>query len=409
MKHPLRIGLIGAGGYAVRHREALAIHETAGRAVLVAAADPGFAANRDLAAPFTERGVRCHLSDDAMFGEEEDLDAVIIAAPIPLHFAMVKRGLARGLKILLEKPPVPLLSQLDALLALPGSDGVAVGFQHICSPPVRRVRELIESGALGALREIRAGACWPRLDDYYLRARWAGRLLLDGEPVCDGPATNALAHVIHNAMFFAAALGERFAVPASVRGEFHRARPIEASDTVALRARFASGPVFTAAFTHATKESLPFRIRVLGTDGSAEISDDGKSLAVNGEPVSCETAELPIVTLQRDFLEFCTGRIPRPATSLADTRGFLTLTNAALEAAGAIRTIPAPFVDRYEAKGLTGYDVAGLPELVAAVVAAGRIFSESCAPWAASSVETPVALLRGLNLESIAAKDPPAK
>jgi predicted dehydrogenase len=396
--------LVGAGGYAVRHREALEILQAEGRVLLVAAADPGFAASHELAAPFTERGVHCYLSDEAMIAEEGGLDAVIIATPIPLHFAMVKRGLARGLKILLEKPPVPLLSQLDALLALPGSDGVAVGFQHICSPPVRRMQELIESGALGALREIRAGACWPRLDDYYLRARWAGRLLLDGEPVWDGPATNALAHVIHNAMFFAAAPGERFSVPASVRGEFHHARPIEASDTVALRARFAGGPVFTAAFTHATKESLPFRIRVLGTAGSAEILDDGKSLAVNGEPVSCETAELPIITLQRDFLDFCTGCIPRPATSLADTRGFLTLTNGALEAAGAIRTIPAPFAARHEARGLTGYEVSGIADLVVRTLDDGELFSEAGAPWAASSAETGVASLRGLDLQAVAGR-----
>ena len=402
MNEPVRIGLVGAGGYAVRHREALAIHEEQGRARLVAAADPGFAGNDALGAPFIARGVRCHLSDEAMFAAERELDAVIIATPIPLHFAMVKRALARRLKILLEKPPVPLLSQLDELLALPGANGVAVGFQHICSPPVRRVRELIESGALGEVREIRAAACWPRLDDYYNRARWAGRLVLGEEPVLDGPATNALAHVVHNAMRFAAQPGERFAVPVAVQGEFYRARPIEASDTAALRARFVNGTVFTAAFTHATRRASPFRIRVTGSDGTAEIGDDGTSLAVNGEVVLLDSAgPPPIVALQRDFLDFCVGRIPRPATSLADTRGFLTLTNGALEAAGSIRTIGEGFAARYESGGCGVWDVAGLADLVARTFETGELFSESGAPWAVRSPQRDVETLRGLDLRSV--------
>ena len=132
---------------------------------------------------------------------------------------------------------------------------------------MQRLKQLIIEGTIGEVRSIRAGGCWPRSDRYYQRTNWAGKLVLGGEPVFDGPATNGLAHLVHNIMFLAGSEAVGSAVPIEVEGELYRARPIESYDVACLRGKFACGIDFSLAVTHSTKEPLPFKIEVRGTRG----------------------------------------------------------------------------------------------------------------------------------------------
>ena len=91
-----------------------------------------------------------------------------------------------------------------------------------------------------------------------------------GEPIFDGPATNAMADLIHNAMFLASEQPGDYAVPVEMTAELYRARPIESYDVACLRGSFASGVVFSAALTHATEEAWPYRLRCAAAkDGRA--------------------------------------------------------------------------------------------------------------------------------------------
>lgn len=398
-----RLGLAGTGGYGVHHREVLKGLDARGVLEWVAAADPAMATDSMLAHQLGALGVRCHESLGGMLWQEEGLDAVVLATPIPLHFEMVELAMRRGLHVLLEKPPIPLISQLDELLKMNGSEKVAVGFQHVCSRPMLELRRLVAGGVLGKILEIRAGACWPRFDHYYDRAVWAGRLMLDGTPVFDGPATNALSHVIHNAMLIAARPGERTAMPETVQGEFYRARPIESYDSACLRCVFPGGIRFTAAFSHSTRELVPFRLRIIGEKGTAEIGADGSELRVNGKPFSAWTTDdiPPSVALYQDFLAFCRGDAPAPATRLSDTRGFLTMTCGAMEAAGAIHPVPSRFVERIEDNDGGLYHVEDLSALVERSLETGELFSEMGAEWAVSSPCKKTSELKGLDLSTI--------
>ena len=172
---------------------------------------------------------------------------------------------------ILEKPPVPLIQQLDALIEADTNNRVAVGFQMIASESVQRAKQLIVEGKLGDIQDIRAAACWSRTDSYYNRASWSGKMTLRSEPVFDGPATNALAHLIHNIMFLASPQRDGFDEPIEVQGELYRARPtIQSYDTACLRGRFESGTVFVAAFTHATEQQFPFVLEVHGSKDDGE-------------------------------------------------------------------------------------------------------------------------------------------
>ena len=397
MTNPIRFGLIGCGGIGAYHRAAIEAHEAAGTARLVAVADPWAERLATQKTELESRGVRWHLDYRDMLRTETDLDAAVIATPIPFHYDMALACIERGLTVHLEKPPVPAMPQFESLVAWDAKQSVSVGFQMIGAHSTQLLKQLIADGKLGQLKTIRAGGCWPRLDNYYSRAIWAGKMELDGAPVFDGPATNAFAHLIHNIMYFAGAGRDEFAAPVEVEGEVYRARPIESYDTACMRGRFASGIEFAVAVTHATETPLPFLIEARGTEGWARLSQDGAVLE-SSVGVSCEhpqgTQELlninydnfiGVAQARRDRV--LTGGPDRFLTRLADTRGYVSATNAMLHSSGGIHDIDASAVRQYVQDGSGGYDVLNLWSAVEETLASGRLFHEQDLPWAKAKPE----------------------
>lgn len=386
----INFALFGVGGIGAYHLAAIERHEKAGRARLLAVADPTADRLAGPKAALTERGVRWHLDYRELLERETEINAVVIATPIPFHFEMAQACLARDLFVNLEKPPTPLLAQLETLLAQPGSERVSVGFQMIGSRTVQALQDLLRAGKIGPLREINAGGCWPRLDSYYNRARWAGKMTMDGRPVLDGPATNALAHLVHDIMYLAAADRNDFAVPVSVTGELYRARAIESYDVASLRGSFASGVQFNLAVTHATEAALPFELELRGEEGWARLSEDGARLTSSCGIELCEP-ETTQQLLDRDhdhLLDVIEGRSARFGTRLADTRGYVSATNALFIASGAIHPIDPAHIRRYRVDDAEGFDVASLHEAVRETINSGRLFFEQDLPWATAQPAT---------------------
>ncbi|MGB8355072.1 MAG: Gfo/Idh/MocA family oxidoreductase [Chthoniobacteraceae bacterium] len=384
MTTPLRVALVGIGGFGGAHLSAIECLEREGLMRLVAVADPGSDRFPELKQTLHTRGVRWHSLLADLLKNESDLDAVTIATPIPLHYEMTRACIDQGLFVYLEKPPVPSIQQLGELIEFDTRSRVTAGFQMILSRFVQQLKSMIIEGRLGDLLEIRACACWPRRDNYYNRAAWAGRLLLDGEPVFDGPATNALAHLIHNIMFLAAPGAEEFDVPVEVQGELYRSRPIESYDSACFRGGFRSGVRFTAAFTHAVAETMPFRIEARGTKGWARIAGDGMRFEQNtSEPVEDgENTHDLLLKTHREFACFATGSLPRVSTLLRDTRGYVLATNGMLVSSGGIHDIGAEHIRRYETDGDFGFDVTGMRDAIEETFQTGRLFSEQGVPWA---------------------------
>ena len=398
----IKFGLIGVGGIGAYHRAAIEKLERRGVARLVAVADPTVDRLSKEKEELDGRGVNWHLDYRDML--REDLDAVAIATPIPFHFEMALACIKRGVLVNLEKPPVPFLSQLDTLIAADAGNRVYVGFQMIGSRCIQTLKLLIAEGRLGELLEIRTGACWPRLDHYYNRASWAGRMTLKGLPVFDGPATNGLAHLIHNIMFLGAEGLHSYAMPAEVRGELYRARPIESYDTACLNGRFASGVRFSVAVTHASRESLPFQIEVRGTGGWARISNDGATLETSCG-VACnhqETTQQLINTFYANLTDKAEGPANFLTPSLSDTRGYVASTNAMFRSAGGIRDIES--AETYGTGDNQGYHVPGLMAAIEESLASGKLFSEQGLSWATARPQT-VALqgFSGISLEDLEA------
>ncbi len=398
LKQPTRYALIGATGIGGFHLAAIRKLVEEGLVRLAAVVDPALAQESGLRAEFDAAGASSYLDYGAMLRQEPDLEAVVIAAPIPFHLEMTLACLKRDAFIYLEKPPVPLIQQWETLSAADPCQRVAVGFQMITSHWVQECKRAITRGKLGTVQEIRMAACWPRLDHYYSRNSAAGRMSVRGEPIFDGPATNALAHLIHNAMFLAGEGMDKFDEPVEITAELYRARPIESYDVACLRGKFRSGISFTAALTHATEEALPYQFEVRGSEGWARVSDDG---AVFESSFPCasdcaESFEQLVDKTHRQFLAFVRGEQPRPATFLRDTRGYTLATNGMLVSSGGIHPIAPAYLRRYQHGNEGGYDVVGLREAVMASFQTGLLFSELNLPWSVRTAPVPVLGLKTL-------------
>ena len=167
-----------------------------------------------------------HLShyQDLLDSGQGLVDIITLPVAIHTHYDMAKRGLEAGYNIILEKPPVPTVQQLDDLMRVERETGnfVAVGFQMIYSRSLRRLKEIILEGRLGEIKEITCRGYWPRTDGYYRRNEWAGKVIVDGQLVLDGPMNNALAHYLNNMLFIA---GPDMDSSAGLLTEAPRARP----------------------------------------------------------------------------------------------------------------------------------------------------------------------------------------
>ena len=404
---PLSLALIGVGGMGATHLKYIGALERHHRVKLTAVADPNAASSR---ASLEGRGVRWYDDYRAMLDREAGLEAVQIVAPIPLHFKMAKACIERGLFVNLEKPPVALIQHLDELIRLDSAQRVAVGFQHISSVQIQLLKKWILQGKIGELRQIRATACWPRRTGYYQRNSWAGRMTAGEEPVYDGPATNALAHLIENGMFLAGATEEGFDSPVEVQAELNRVRPIESYDLASLRARFASGVNLIVTVTHATEGERPFQMEVRGSGGWARISNNGECLESHEGPnfFPPDMEMDPFARMHEDFVDFATGIRPRPRVRLIDTRGHVLATNGALISSGGIQDVSSGHFRTYGFGQEEGYHVHGLPELMERSFSEGLLLSELGAPWAHESSPIGLRELDALNLSDYISPGVPA-
>jgi predicted dehydrogenase len=88
--------------------------------------------------------------------EDASIDAVYLSTPVSTHYALVKRALDSGKHVLVEKPLATTVEQAEELAALAVTKGLTlmVGHTFVFSPPVRKVKELIDAGVIGPIYYI---------------------------------------------------------------------------------------------------------------------------------------------------------------------------------------------------------------------------------------------------------------
>jgi predicted dehydrogenase len=83
--------------------------------------------------------------------EDQTLEAVVVATPVPTHYELARRALGAGKHVLVEKPPAMRGAEMDELVQLADARDLVCMPGHLLlyHPGVQKLKELVDGGALG--------------------------------------------------------------------------------------------------------------------------------------------------------------------------------------------------------------------------------------------------------------------
>jgi predicted dehydrogenase len=116
---PIRIGIIGMGGFAGWHHNVVTRLEERGLAKLICTCDPQAAAfaTEQQNWNFSARGVAVFTDYRPMLAAcHRDLDLLVVPTPINLHAEMHRAGVELGIPVYLEKPPTLDYVELEEMI-----------------------------------------------------------------------------------------------------------------------------------------------------------------------------------------------------------------------------------------------------------------------------------------------------
>jgi predicted dehydrogenase len=299
---PIRVGVVGAtparGWGTTAHLPALqALDDFEVTAVSTTRLESATAT----AAAF---GIPLAFADDAALVSHPDVDVVAVSVKVPEHDALVRAALAAGKHVFCEWPLGVDLEQATALADLARQRGVQhlVGLQGYHAPGALFVRELIDSGVIGAPLTVSAvtaggpaGARIPQANAYAADVT-AGATVL----------SISAGHVLATLGRAAGELREVSAVVAGVNREATiietgQVIPVTAPDQVVVAGRLDNGAAFSLSVLGGAAPAGPgFEVRIVGTEatlvirpavpGAIHIADWAVSVA----RADGSTADLPV-------------------------------------------------------------------------------------------------------------------
>jgi len=92
-------------------------------------------------------------TDHAQLLADKDVQAVAVVTPVATHYGIAKAALEAGKHVLIEKPMTHSVETAEELVALAKAKGLVLMVDHVFvySAAVRKMKEILDSGALGQL------------------------------------------------------------------------------------------------------------------------------------------------------------------------------------------------------------------------------------------------------------------
>jgi predicted dehydrogenase len=388
---PVGVALVGVGGHAITHLNALQHLQSQGLVHLHAVVEASPEPNAKQLDGLRQAGVTVEPDLSTLLDNHQGKVSLVgVPVGIPSHATVTARALRAGYHVVLEKPPVGCISDFEPMLraAKQSQRACAVHFQWIWMSSLRAVKAAIVAGKIGRLKEVRVKGRWFRPDVYYSRNRWAGRLRVDGAWVLDGTINNPFAHQVHNALFLAGPSEHAWATPAQVRAELYHARPaIFGDDTTCLAVRTDTGVDLRLWFTLCSEQPVRHpTILAIGEAGRITwpLADntgridyaDGRTETIPADDTSGSIA------VYANVCRYLQGQDKRILCTLADTRPFVQTVSAAYEIAGPPHSVAGRFVARVGEPDKPGFAIKGIDEAIDKGFEAGQLFSEMGLGWA---------------------------
>jgi predicted dehydrogenase len=109
-------------------------------------------ASEERRAEFAERYPNARVTGDfAELLAAGDVDAVVIATPVPTHYPLARAALEAGKHVFVEKPPAMRAAEMEELIGLAEAAGLVLMPGHLLlyHPAVQKLKELVDGGELG--------------------------------------------------------------------------------------------------------------------------------------------------------------------------------------------------------------------------------------------------------------------
>lgn len=316
------------------------------------------------------------------------VDVVSLPVSIPTHSNMAIKGMEAGFDVLLEKPPAPTVEEVDRMIETEQRTGrfCSIGFQFIHSRSIRRLKEMIMEGKLGEIKEIATKGYWPRYRSYYERNRWAGRSILNGQLVLDGPMFNAFAHYLNNMLFLASAEENNMAELREVRAELYRGHSyIESDDTSCLQAIAEDGTKIYFYVNHTSRHSQDPYMEVIGEKGKAiwHKNEQTEVQLEGGDRLEFDNEGLdPWLEVFRVTAAVKNGELEEPYCTPCNCRNFVVAINGAYQSSKTITPIPGEFVNEFETEdGRFKTEVKDIEAIMDEAFESRKLLSETEVEW----------------------------
>ena len=343
-KQPLKLAMIGCGGYAGFLIDRLM--ELPEDCQLVAVTTRN--TESEAALKYKAQGIAVYKNVDEMLSclSPEECPAIIVPTSIESHFEFTQNIVNRGFHVLLEKPPVATIQDLDRLIDLQRTSGkwIAVNFQHLFNPMTQRLKQQLAAGEFGAVKSVRARALWMRPESYFCRSSWSGKMKVDGRWVLDGTIGNPLAHLLAEALYLATPEAG-MATPVTLQAELYHGNEIESEDTSCLRLETEAGvPVYYCA-SLCSKEMTPIFCEI-ETEKAEICLTDYFQLSIHWKDGRVEKAETPdndnnldrLIMLKAMVGSLANGE--RPLITVEECRPYMLAWNGAFDSFGTPAAIP---------------------------------------------------------------------
>jgi predicted dehydrogenase len=309
---PVRAAIVGLGRWGRQLAGAAAGHA---RLKIVRAVEPDVDRARGFCA---EHSLELTGNLDAVFADSS-IDAVLLATPHSLHPAQVMACAAARKHVFCEKPLALCRADAARMFDACRQAGVtlAVGHNRRFWPSMSALRDTVASGELGSILHIEGHNS--NENSQNITAGW--RLSPLESP--GGGLTGAGLHVLDA---FVSLLGPVRRVYAQLTSREHGPPPL---DTAMLAIDFMSGATGTLATVRATP--LYWRVHVFGTEGSAEVLDEGTMILRKSGASPRQTAYPAIDVLRAELDAFADAIETRRAFPVPEADVLATL--SAFEAA----------------------------------------------------------------------------
>ncbi|MFI4910516.1 MAG: Gfo/Idh/MocA family protein [Sedimentisphaeraceae bacterium JB056] len=382
----INVAMIGCGGYAYELLKRLWMLPEKFNVVAVSSrSGTGTEGGRAC----SEKGIKIYSDIDQMLSDlQGKADAIFVPTPIHTHKDLATKCMDAGFDVLLEKPPVATIQDLNYLSDYAAKKGknVAVLFQSLYTKIIKELKDRIVSGEFGKVLKVRGIAGWPRMDDYYSRSSWAGKLKAGEHWVLDGTINNPLAHMLSNELYLASMEPGKMETPVSVTAELYHAHDIESEDTSSLRIITENGVEVTFNASLCSENNLdPINMIICEKATIEYINFNEAKITFNdGKTDSIVDETEQRVYMMEMLYDSMTNNKPFACT-LDTCKPFTTCVNAAFESTGKVKAIEKKYITRREQGDTIKTVINGIDKALKVAYDGGKLFSELGLEWAESS------------------------